>query len=320
MERGKRIGRQALHPLRIPMAGWKDIAFRVKDKVASDNVTILSAGIAFYAFLAIFPAIAAVVSIYGLVSDPTEVEGQLSIFSELLPPQALAVLQNQLTRVAQVGQTLSIGIAIAILLTVWSASRGLKALIISLNIVYNETERRGFVRFNIIGLLFTAIAIAFAIVLLSLVVASPGFLDTLGLSASYSSISRIVRWPALAVIVVTGLALLYRYGPNRKTARFHWVTLGSVVATLLWLGISALFSKYVVYFGNFNEIYGSLGAVIILLLWLYLSALSVLIGAEINAEVEHQTGEDTTTGPPRPMGYRGAYVADTLGESRETEE
>ncbi len=274
-------------PVHIRWAGWKDIAIRVKHDIGRDNLSIVAAGIAFYAFLSVFPAIASIVSIYGLLADPAEVQAQLANLAGLLPPEAFAVLLSQLTRVAQADQTVSLALVFGILLTVWSASRAMKGMIVALNIVYNQTERRSFIRFNVIGLFFTVCAIAFLILSLSLIVAFPVLMGHLGLPELAAGLTGWLRWPLLGIFVTLGMALLYRYAPNRGGVKVRWVTTGSIVATLLWLAISAGFSLYVSHFGNYSDIYGSLGAVIILLLWFYFSAFAILLGAELNAQMEH---------------------------------
>ncbi len=284
----KRTGSPVSWPVHIPWADWKRIAIRVKNDIARDNLSIVSAGIAFYAFLSVFPALASIVSIYGLIFDPANVQEQLANLAGILPPQAFAVLLNQLTRVAQADQAVSLGLGFGILLTVWSASRAMKGLIVALNIVYNQTERRSFIRFNAVGLLFTFCAIAFLVVSLILIVAVPPLIRSLGLPELAASLTGWLRWPLLGIVVTIGLAFLYRYAPNRGDAKLRWVTTGSIVATLLWLAISAGFSLYVSHFGNYSDIYGSLGAVIILLLWFYFSAFAVLLGAELNAAMEQQ--------------------------------
>ncbi len=285
-------GRGASWPIQIPLAGWKDIAFKVKESIGRDNLTIVSAGIAFYAFLAVFPAIAAVVSIYGLISNPADVEAQLARLAGVLPPEVLSVLLNQLSRIAEADHTVSLGLLISLLLTLWSASRGMKGMIIALNIVYKQTERRSFIRFNVVGLFFTICAIVFLILSLSLIVAVPALLGHIGLSDHAASLTRALRWPLLGILVALGLALLYRYAPNRGDATVRWVTTGSIVATLLWLVVSVGFSEYIAHFGDYSAIYGSLGAIVILLLWFYFSAFVILLGAELNAAMEHQTALD----------------------------
>lgn len=280
-------------PVFIPWAGWKDIARGVKDDIGRDNLSIVAAGIAFYAFLSVFPAIASIVSIYGLISDPSEVQEQLANLAGLLPPEAFAVLVNQLTRAAQADQTVSLGLVFGILLTVWSASRAMKGMIIALNIVYKQTERRSFIRFNAIGLFFTVCAIGFLVLSLSLIVGFPALMGSFGLNGLAAGLTGWLRWPLLGIFVTFGLALLYRHAPNRGDVRMRWVTTGSIVAVLLWLAVSVGFSLYVSHFGNYSDIYGSLGAVIILLLWFYLSAFAILLGAELNAQMEHQATDSS---------------------------
>jgi membrane protein len=205
------------------------------------------------------------------------------------------------------------GVAVGLLLALWSAAKGMGALLTSLDIVYDESETRGFVKFNATALLMTLGAILFVLISLSLIAALPALLGHLGLPESIQSLLAWLRWPLLAVAVVLGLAVLYRYGPDRQNPKWSWVSWGAVIATVLWLAASALFSFYASNFGNYNETYGSMGAVIILMMWFFISAYVVLLGAEINAEMEHQTEQDTTTGAPRKRGEREAHVADTVG-------
>jgi membrane protein len=307
-------GRKALRPGNIPLAGWKDIFFRVKDKLAEDNLTIIAAGVAFYALLAIFPAIGALVATYAIVSDPGQVQQQVAALSGILPPQGMELLQGQLERLSEdTGGALSIGVVGGILFSLGSSTKGMKAFITGLNIVYGEEERRGFIALNIIALLLTAGAIIFVVVSLGFIVIFPAFLNFFGLSSIAEKLSSILRWPLLGLFVIMGLGLLYRYAPHRSQAQFKWVSWGAVTATLLWMVVSMLFSLYVSNSDSYNETYGSIGAIIILLMWFFISALAVLLGAELNAEMEHQTKKDTTTGPSQPLGKRGAYVADSVG-------
>lgn len=309
-------GRAANRPGQIPTSGWRDIVVRVKDELTDDNISIVAAGVAFYALLAIFPALAAMVSIYGLVANPGDVQQQFTAFGGILPPEARALLSEQLGKIAgQAGATLSIGVIVGLLLTLWSATKGTNSLITALNIVYDEQEKRSFLKLNALALSLTLGAIILAVLALGLIVALPALLGKLGLPEGMQTLVSLLRWPLLALAVMSGLAVIYRYGPSRKEPRWQWVSWGAVVATLLWLAGSALFSFYVSNFGNYNETYGSVGAIIILLMWFYLTAYIVLLGAEFNAEMEHQTQQDTTEGEPQPMGERGAYVADTLGKA-----
>jgi membrane protein len=308
-------GRAADTPKEIPASGWRDVLWRVKDETARDNLSLVAAGVAFYALLAIFPAIAATVSIYGLLVDPQTVSEQLAATSQVLPEEARSIIDEQLTRVASSAPTaLGLGALVSLLLALWSANKGTQSLIAALNIVYDEREKRGFVRLTLISLGLTLAIILFVIVGLAAIAALPALLGNLGLPEEVRRLAGWLRWPLLGLGFVTGLAVLYRFAPSRNEPRWRWVTWGAVLATVLWLLGSALFSWYVANFGAYNETYGSIGAVAVLMMWFWLSALIVLLGAELNAEMEHQTSRDTTRGPERPMGERGAYVADTLGE------
>lgn len=308
-------GRKALGPGDITLTGWKDIFFRIKDKLDDDNLTIVAAGVAFYALLAIFPAIGALVATYAIVSDPGQVQQQIVALSGILPSQGMELLQDQLVRLSEnAGGVLSLGLVGGILFSLGSSAKGMKAFITGLNIVYGEEERRGFIALNLIALVLTVGAIIFVVISLSFIVIFPVFLNFFGLSIIGEKLTRILRWPLLGIFVIFGLGLLYRYAPYRSHAQFKWVSWGAVIATILWMVVSMLFSLYVSYSDTYNETYGSIGAIIILLMWFYISALAVLFGAELNAEMEHQTKKDTTTGPPQPPGQRGAYVADTVGK------
>ena len=311
-------GREAERPSEIPPRGWFAILKRVKAEVKEDNVTLLAAGVAFYAMLAIFPAIIAVVTVYGMVADPSQVESQVNEFAKGLPAGADALLTEQLGNVVDAGrQALSIGLAVSLLAVLWSASSGVQGLVKGLNLVYDEQESRGFLKLRGLSLLLTLGAIVVVVVALALIAVFPGVVDGLGLGQAGELAASIVRWVVLALLVLTALAVLYRFAPDRANPRWRWVSWGAVVALVLWLLGSVGFSWYVDNFGKYNQTYGALAAVIILLLWLFLSAFAVLLGAELDAEIERQTARDTTTGPDRPLGQRGAEVADTVGESAE---
>jgi membrane protein len=313
--RGAGRGRAAERPEQIPAAGWRDILWRVKAEMATDNLSLVAAGVAFYVLLAIFPAIAAIVSIYGLVADPQTVEQQLTAISHLLPEEARGIVEEQLKRVTSTASPkLSLGAAFGLLLAIWSANKGTQALITALNIVYDEEEKRSFLKLNLISLALTVGLMLVLIVGLALIAVLPALLDNLGLPPEIRQWAAWLRWPILALAFMFALAALYRYAPSRDEPRWRWVGWGAVLATVLWLIGSALFSWYVANFGNYNETYGSIGAVVVLMLWLWLSVLIVLLGAEVNAEMERQTSRDTTRGPEQPIGRRGAYVADTVGE------
>ena len=313
---GDAAGREADRPSEIPPRGWFAVLKRVKAEVKEDNVTLLAAGVAFYAMLAIFPAIIAVVTVYGMVADPAQVQSQVGEFAKSLPSGADQLLTGQLKTVTQAGrQSLSIGLAVSLLAVLWTASGGIQGLVKGLNLVYDEKETRGFLKLRGLSLLLTLGAILMAVVAIALVAVFPAVVDDLKLGQAGQLAASIARWVVLALLVLSAVAVLYRYAPDRANPRWRWVSWGAVVALVLWLLGSIGFSWYVDNFGKYNQTYGALAAVIILLLWLFLSAFAVLLGAEIDAEIERQTVRDTTTGPERPMGQRDAEVADTVGES-----
>jgi membrane protein len=309
-------GREAERPSQIPPRGWFAILKRVKAEVKQDNVPLLAAGVAFYAMLAIFPAIIAVVTVYGMVADPAQVESQVSEFAKSLPSGADQLITEQLTNVVNAGrQSLSIGLALSLLAVLWSVSSGVQGLVKSLNVIYDERETRGFVKLRGLSLLLTLGAIVVAVIALALIAVFPNFVESLGLGQAGELAASIGRWVFLAALMLVALGVVYRFAPDRANPRWRWVSWGAVVALALWLLGSVGFSWYVDNFGKYNQTYGALAAVIILLLWLFLSAFAVLLGAELDAETERQTARDTTTGPERPLGERDAEVADTVGES-----
>jgi membrane protein len=313
---GDAAGREAERPSEIPPRGWFAILKRVKAEVKEDNVTLLAAGVAFYAMLAIFPAIIAVVTVYGMVADPAQVASQVGEFAKGLPAGADQLLTEQLQSVTSAGrQSLSIGLAVSLLAVLWSASGGVQGLVKGLNLVYDEQESRGFLKLRGLSLLLTLGAILVVVVAIALIAVFPAVVDDLELGRVGELAASIARWVVLALLVLFAVAVVYRYAPDRANPRWRWVSWGAVVALVLWLLGSFGFSWYVDNFGKYNQTYGALAAVIILLLWLFLSAFAVLLGAELDAEIERQTARDTTTGPERPLGRRDAEVADTLGES-----
>ena len=308
-------GRAASRPQQIPKQGWRDILLRVKAEMTNDNISIVAAGVAFYAILAIFPAMAAAVSIYALVLDPAQIQQQVGAVAGVIPPGARNLLMSQLgTMASGAGGALSVGLVVSLLITLWSASKAMTSLITSLNIVYDEEETRGMIKPYLLSLGLTLAAIVFAIVTLALIVAVPAVVGNLGLPGWLQVIIGFAKWILLALAIVTALAVLYRYAPSRDRPRWEWASWGAVIGSVLWLVASALFSLYVGNFGSYNKMYGSFAGIIILLLWFNLSAYAVLIGAEINAEMERQTKTDTTTGKPEKKGRRGAYAADTVGD------
>jgi len=268
----------------------------------------------FYSLLAIFPALAALVAIYGLFADPGAIAAHLNEVSGFVPSGALDVARDQLARVASKGdRALGFTFAIGLGVSLWSANAAMKSLFDTLNIVYGEDEKRGFIKLNAISLAFTVAAVAFMLVAIAAVAVLPIALTYIGLTDFNDILLRIARWPALFISLAVALSLIYRFGPSREAPRWRWITSGSAMAALLWLAASAIFSFYAANFGNFDATYGSLGAVIGFMMWLWISAIVVLLGAELNAEIEHQTAYDTTTGNLKPLGARGAHMADSVG-------
>src|ERR671920_875594 len=304
---GDAAGREAERPSEIPPRGWFAVLKRVKAEVKEDNVPLLAAGVAFYAMLAIFPAIIAVVTIYGMVADPAQVESQVGEFAKSLPSGADQLLTDQLRNVTGAGrQSLSIGLVVSLLAVLWSASSGVQGLVKGLNLVYDEQETRGFLKLRGLSLLLTLGAILVVVVAIALIAVFPAVVDDLALGKTGELAASIARWVVLALLVLVAVAVVYRYAPDRANPRWRWVSWGAVVALVLWLLGSIGFSWYVDNFGKYNQTYGALAGVIILLLWLFLSAFAVLLGAEFDAEIERQTARDTTTGPERPLGQRDA--------------
>jgi membrane protein len=308
-------GRSAATPSDIPSRGWKDILLRAYEGISEDRILANAAAVTFYALLALFPGIAALVSIYGLFADPATIAAHLDAIAGILPGGALDVIRDQLTRLTAQGRgTLGISFVIGLLISLWSANGGIKALFDALNVIYREKEKRSFIRLNAVSFLFTIGMMLFLMVALVCVVAIPVALNYL--PPVIRVVFEIARWPVLLVCVAVALALIYRYGPSRAEPRWRWITWGSAFAALAWLGVSALFSWYAANFGNFNKTYGSLGAVIGFMTWMWLSMIVILLGAKLNAEVEHQTARDSTIGEPKQLGRRRAKMADTVGPSR----
>jgi membrane protein len=305
------FGRDATRPYQIPLKGWWQVAQRVWSESNRDNLSVVAAGCAFFALFAIFPALSALISLYGLTADPATVEQRFGMLGSVLPTQAYDIVIEQIHRIsAASGGTLGWSLAVSLGLALWSANAGTQALFAALNIAYGEPERRSFVQYYLNAFTFTIIGILGGVVMLLAILYVPILFAVTGYSHAFELVIGVVRWPFLALFVLSMLALLYRYGPCHRSAKWHWVSVGSLFAMAIWLIASAAFSLYVSHFANYDRIYGSLGAVIILLFWLYISFYIVLLGAEINAELELQTARDTTAGKPRSMGERGAFVAD----------
>ncbi|GJE36898.1 YihY/virulence factor BrkB family protein [Methylobacterium persicinum] len=306
-------GRHAEHPTAIPAAGWKDILVRVYLEFLKDRVLAVAAGVTFYTLLALFPGIAALVTLYGLFADASAINDHLAQLHAVLPSGAVEIVGDQVKRIAaKPSGTLGLTFFSSLLVSIWSANAAMKAMFDALNVVYEEDEKRNFFMLNLRSLTFTVGALIFIIIALNAIVVVPVVFNFLGLGSEAWLIAAL-RWPGLLIVILGALSVLYRFGPSREYARWRWVGVGSLVAGLLWLVASLLFSWYVSNFGTYNETYGSLGAVIGFMTWIWISSTIVLVGGEINAEIEHQTGRDTTTGQPQPLGTRRARMADTLG-------
>ena len=310
-------GRQATSPWRIPWRGWKDILWRSYKKMNDDRLLAVAGGIVFYALLALFPAVTAFVSLYGLVAEASTLDQHLSLAAGILPSGAVDILHEQLMRLmGSRTSALSFGFLLGLLFALWSANSGTKAVIDGLNVAYEETEKRGFIRLNLTSLVFTLGAYLALTLAIGAVVVPPIVLARIGLGALTDELVRIVRWPALLAFVILGLAILYRYGPSRREARWTWLSVGSVAAACGWLIASALLSWYIANFGTYNATYGSLGAAVGMMMWMWISMIVILLGAQLNAEIEHQTARDSTIGPDNPLGRRCAIKADTIGAAQ----
>ncbi len=310
-------GRYATTPSEMPVEGWKDILWRVQAEFFADRIMLIAAGATFYLLLALFPALAAFVALYGFVADPATIADHIAFLGSVLPSGGVELIRTQLQALAtQDEAALSFAFIFGLLFALWSANGGIKTLFEALNVAYEETEKRSFVRLNLVSLLFTLGAIAIGILFIICVGIVPAVLAFAGLSGAEETLISLLRWPALILVSSAAISILYRYGPSRERAKWRWVTWGSVLASLAWLIASILFSWYLANFADYNATYGSLGAVIGFMLWTWISVVILLAGAELNAELEHQTARDSTTGPELPMGARGATMADTLGRAR----
>jgi membrane protein len=307
-------GRHSSNPLRIPWAGWKDILWRTYVRTGEDRLLATAAGVVFFGLLAVFPAVTALVSCYGLFAKPSTIGANLQTLALMLPEGSFQIVQDQIARVLDKGNTaLGAAFLFGLALAIWSANAGVKSVIDALNVVYEEREKRGFIRLNLLALAFTTGGIAALLLMVGAVVALPLAFDHLGLEPESQDIVAWVRWPLLFVVLVVALGILYRFGPSRQGARWQWLSVGAVTAAVLWIAGSALLSWYLSNFGNYSATYGSLGAAIGLMMWMWMSAIIVLCGAELNSEIEQQAALDTAIGRPRPLGVRGAVTAEMLG-------
>jgi membrane protein len=307
-------GRQASHPMQIPWRGWYDIIWRTFREMNSDRLLSIAGGVSFFILLAIFPAITALVSAYALFFNTSTIINNLSLLNDVVPDNVLSIVHEQAARIASnTSPALSIGFVVGMLVSLWSAMSGMKAMIDAINVIYEQKESRSFIKLNLVALAFTLAGCAAFLLAIAAIVVLPLILSPIGLGSLTETLTRIARWPVLFLVLLIGLALLYRYGPDRRAARWQWVTVGSAFAAVTWMVASFLFSWYLTSFANYNATYGSLGAVVGLMIWLWISTIVVLLGSELNAEIEHQTARDSTVGKDKPLGARGAVMADTVG-------
>jgi len=305
-----RRGREAEQPQHLGK-GWLDVVKRSLKQVKRDNVQILASGVAFWFFLALVPTIVALISIYGLLADPTQVSEQVHRFGSALPRAIVKFLDQQLKLVTQSSHSkLGFGLVISVLAALYSASKGTRALIEATNAAYDEEETRGFLKVRLLALAFTAGGVLLAVGGMAILGFGPGLGRRLGPLGPVVVI--LLGWPLLLVLFVAGLGVLYRYAPDRENARWTWVTPGAILATVIWLGGSLLFALYTNVAKSLEKTYGGLASIAVTLLWLMLTAFAILLGAEVNGEAERQTRKDTTDGQPSALGARDAFAADTV--------
>ena len=309
------LGRLAHSPSEIPWAGWRAVIRRTLWEMLTDRVSLVAAGCAFYGTLALFPAMSMLISLYGLLFDPATVEPQLILLRDLLPPSAYTLISDRIHMlVTRPPGTLGVGLLVSTAVALWSSASGVKSIITALNLAYEEREQRSFVRYQLTAFTITILAILSAVIGLGVLVVLPAILAFVGIPPSQKALLRLASFALLLLGVLVGLSLLYRFGPCRRKPRWHWVTPGSMVATVLWIAASALFSWYVATFSTYDAAYGPLGTVVAFMMWLFVTVYVILLGAELNAELELQTVVDSTNGAPKPFGKRGAYVADHVAE------
>lgn len=311
-------GRRARNPAAIPLIGWRDVLLRVYHAFGDNNLSIIAAGVSFYGLLAIFPGIAAFVAIYGLFQDPGQVVAQMQAMQGIVPADVINTVTAQMTQIAGRPEA-SLGFAalFTLVLALWSARKGTTALMVALNVVYAERETRNFFVQIAVSLALT-LAIILGLSAIALLAAGvPLVLAALGFADWVVTIGRGLGLGGAALLLMTGIAGLYRFAPSRRAPRWRWVLVGAATVTVFWILGSIAFSIYVAFSGSYSATYGSIGAVVVVLTWLYITVLIMLVGGELNAQLEYQTAADTTAGHTRPMGERGAFVADNVARKTE---
>jgi membrane protein len=309
-------GRQAQSPHRIPPRGWKDILWRTYGEINDDRVMLVAAGVTFFLLLSLVPALSAFVSVYGLFNDPVTVRDQVAMLSGVIPSGGMEILNDQLTRLTgQGGSTLGWALAVSLGLALWSASASVKAMFQAMNVAYGETENRNMIQFNGLALLFTVAGLVAGIAMIGVVLVLPLVLGFLGFGEGMGWLVQGLGYLLVLVLLIVAVSALYRFGPSRNQAKWRWITPGAVLAVVVIIVVSLAYSWYAANLANFDRTYGSLGALIGFLIWLWISSAIVIVGAELDAEIEHQTARDTTVGEDAPMGSRRAAMADTMGKA-----
>lgn len=309
----ERPATQARSPWEIGRSGYIDVAKRVKDDLKDDSATVLGAGIAFYFFLSLVPALIASISLWGLFADPQTITRQVREFTSALPTGAASLISDQMTSIASApAASLGIGVIAGVAIALWSASSGVQALIKGIDVAYDEHESRGFLKLRGFALLLTAGAVVVGLVSLFLITVLPELLSAVALGDATRTAFDYLRWPVLALLMIVALAVLYRWGPDRDDPAWRWVWPGAALAVVVWLVASIAFSIYVSNFGSYNETYGSLAGVVVLMLWLFVTAFSFLLGAEFNAEIERQTVLDVTEEAPQAPSSESEEPAEPL--------
>jgi len=308
-------GREATSPWHMPLAGWKDVVLRTAKEASADNVGLVAAGVSFYGFLALLPLMGAIVLSYGLLADPQTVMQNMTAMTQIMPRNIAQLIGEQLLHVVQTSsEKKGLGVLIALGLALFSARNGAAAIVTALNIAYEEEERRGFFKVNLLALSITAAAVVMAVIALLAIAIVTQVEALLPVSPVVTVLLKVVSYVVLMGLAAGAAALLYRYGPSRDRAQWAWLSPGSLLFAVSWVALTVGFGIYVTNFGNYSATYGSLATVVILLTWLYLSSYLLVFGGELNSELEHQTRRDTTRGPERPLGSRGAWSADHVAQ------
>ena len=307
-------GHQAKSPAEMPPRAWKDILARTYKRTWDDNVALVSAGVAFYGFFALLSLLGLIVLAYGVFADPVTVIEQMRTLTSILPADVVALIGNQLlTAVHSSQQAKGLGILLAVVVAIYGGTNGAVSILTALNIAYEEKEKRSLARFYLLAVMMTLVALLVALTAIAATSALAylqRFMPQLPPIALVAF--KLLGYLLLALLVAGVAATLYRFGPSREDAKWEWITPGSAFAAVTWILLTVAFGFYVSHFTNYRASYGSLGAVVALLTWMYLSAYAFVFGAELNSEIEHQTAKDSTTGPPEPLGDRGAWAADNV--------